>query len=263
MKYKRLMRHSALTLLILSALAVTLPLVVTSAHTEGRAAHSRRHAHHRHSRAWWRRYRARMRRRRAAIARQNALAAWRRANATTVNQQAANAYSEAHGSLPMSVPTGWISQRASMPGQMSFRIQANNQTVGEATLSVVAAASPVPTTLPVRLQRRTLGGVPLASLRRTVIDKMIASNGWVTNDLEREVNGHRVFIVLAQTAASSDGRTPKRNWTFYFTESDNRVYSLATNAPAEFAQQMTSGSEQVMNSLVTRTSQNLAETSSR
>jgi hypothetical protein len=86
----------------------------------------------------------------------------------------------------------------------------------------------------------------LADLRRTVIDKMIAANGWVTNDLEREINGRRVLLVFAQTAASSDASTPQLSWTFYFTEMEGRIYSLATSVPLEFSDRLALESEQVM-----------------
>ena len=71
-----------------------------------------------------------------------------------------------------------------------------------------------------------LGGVSFSDLRRIVIDKMITAGGWVNNDYEREVGGHRVFVVTAQTPA--DGRTSEKVWNFYFTEVNGRIYSLTT-----------------------------------
>ena len=53
-----------------------------------------------------------------------------------------------------------------------------------------------------------LAGVSFSDLRRIAIDKMINAGGWVINDYERQVNGARVFVVIAQTP--SDGRSPER-----------------------------------------------------
>jgi hypothetical protein len=115
----------------------------------------------------------------------------------------------------------------------------------------------------VRANRRTLGGVPLAELRRTVIDKMVAANGWVVNDLQREIGGKPVFIVLAQTAASSDGRTPQLSWAFYFTEVDGRIYSLAASSLLEFSNRLADESAQFMTSLHANSRSALTETSLR
>src|SRR5919206_498160 len=85
------------------------------------------------------------------------------------------------------------------------------------------------------------GALPVTALRRTVIDRMVAEGGWVTNDVIEESHGRRVFVVLAQTGTPG---APARSWTFYFTEIDGRVYSLATTAPVEFPAPPAAGSEQ-------------------
>ena len=74
-----------------------------------------------------------------------------------------------------------------------------------------------------------LGGVAFTDLRRTVIDKMISAGGWVVNDRQREIGGHRVFEVIAQTPANSNTKSDQV-WNFYFTEIDGRVYSLTTRS---------------------------------
>jgi hypothetical protein len=93
---------------------------------------------------------------------------------------------------------------------------------------------------------KTIGGASLASLRRTVIDQMVAEGGWVVNDMVREMQGRRVFVVLAQTGTPG---TPSKSWTFYFTELDGRIYRLATNSPIELAEPVAVSSEQIMASL--------------
>ena len=122
---------------------------------------------------------------------------------------------------------------AKMPGQMN--------------LSVVALSRPNPVFLTTREQKRMLAGVPVADLRRIVIDKMVASGGWVVNDFVREVNGSRVFVVTARTP--KDALTPEKAWTFYFTEASGRVYGLTTESPVEYADRMTIEAERFIQTL--------------
>jgi hypothetical protein len=122
---------------------------------------------------------------------------------------------------------------AKMPGQMS--------------VSVVALSRPNSLFLTSREQKGMLAGVAVADLRRIVIDKMVAAGGWVTNDLIREVNGHRVFVVTARTPG--DTLTPEKAWTFYFTEAGGRIYGLTTDTPLEFADRMSTEAERYIQTL--------------
>jgi hypothetical protein len=116
---------------------------------------------------------------------------------------------------------------AKLPGQMS--------------LSVVALSRPNSAFLTSREEKNMLAGTPVADLRRIVIDKMVAAGGWVTNDFVREVNGHRIFVVMARTPG--DTLTPEKAWTFYFTEAGGRIYGLTTDSPLEFADRMSTEAE--------------------
>ncbi|HEX6043339.1 MAG TPA: hypothetical protein VFZ22_02535 [Pyrinomonadaceae bacterium] len=118
---------------------------------------------------------------------------------------------------------------------------------GQMNLSVVALSRPNPVFLTAREQKRMLAGVPVNDLRRIVIDKMVASGGWVVNDFVRDVNGNRVFVVTARTP--KDALTPEKAWTFYFTEAGGRVYGLTTEAPVEYADRMTVEAERFIESL--------------
>lgn len=118
--------------------------------------------------------------------------------------------------------------------------------MGTAVLSPVAVAS-LPPAATMRFKK--LGDVPLPSLRRTVIDQMIAEGGWVVNDLEREIGGRHVYIVLAQSGGTG---MPRLSWVFYFMEINGRLYKMATNTPLEFAAPLAADSEQVMASLNVR-----------
>jgi hypothetical protein len=76
---------------------------------------------------------------------------------------------------------------------------------------------------------------------------MVVAGGWVTNDFVREVNGSRVFVVIARTPR--DSRSPEKVWTFYFTEADGRIYGLTTDAPVESADRMSTEAERFINKL--------------
>lgn len=270
-----MLRAAALSLLILASVAVMLPLVDSSAHNSGRPTVSRRsHMRHRHSRAWWRRYRARLRRRRAALLRKRTEETARgrsmndvaEADSHNSNHAVALNASAAAGDLKtpagaLSLPQGWV--KRSVNGETKYVLSNNGQSVGAATLSLINAPASGVTMMTARGNRKTLGGVPLAELRRTVIDKMVASNGWVVNDMTREINGRPVFIVLAQTGASSDGRTPQLAWTFYFTEVDGRIYSLASSSLQEFTDRVSDDSARLITSFMANSRAAAAQTSQR
>lgn len=124
------------------------------------------------------------------------------------------------------------------------------QLPGQMNLSVVALSRPNPLFLTSREQKKMLAGVRVSDLRRIVIDKMVASGGWVVNDFVREINGNRIFVVTARTP--KDALTPEKAWTFYFTEAGGRVYGLTTEAPVEYAERMTTEAERFIESLRTR-----------
>jgi hypothetical protein len=118
---------------------------------------------------------------------------------------------------------------------------------GQMNLSVVALSRPNPIFLTQREQKKMLAGVPVADLKRIVIDKMVSNGGWVVNDFVRDVNGSRVFVVTGRTP--KDALTPEKAWTFYFTEAGGRVYGLTTEAPVEYAERMSNEAERFIESL--------------
>ena len=122
---------------------------------------------------------------------------------------------------------------------------------GQLSISVVALARPNPAFLTTREQSRLLAGINVAELRKIVIDKMVVAGGWVTNDYVHEINGARVFVVTAHTP--KDAHSPAKVWTFFFTESAGRIYSLATESPVEHAGRMTKEAERFIRSLQSST----------
>jgi len=211
-----MLRRVALSLLMAISIVTILPFAESAAHGIRQSVVRHRHRHHRHhSRRWWRRHRALMRR--AALAHRNA-------PLVVASQRTVLAASGASGS---SVAVAQLPSKAG--------------------LSVVALSRPAPAFLTLKEQRQVLGGVSFGELRRIVIDRMITAGGWVTNDYEREVGGHHVFVVTAQTPA--DGRSPEKAWNYYFTEVNGRIYSLTTEASLQSAERVAAEAERFITSL--------------
>jgi hypothetical protein len=233
-----MLRTITLSLLMLISVVAMLPFASSTAHGIRQSVSSGRY-YKRHSRAWWRRYRARVRRKREAAlaAHRNALLGPSLTLPTTgfdqmIAQPAAPAVDTAAAASAADMklsPTKVIN----VPGQVS--------------LSVVALSRPNPAYLSSREQGRMLAGLNVADLRRIVIDKMLTSGGWVTNDYIREVSGERVFVVTAQTPA--DGRSPEKSWCFYFTEVNGRIYNLTTNTAPQYSDRMALEAQRFIESL--------------
>lgn len=237
-----MLRPIALALLILLSVGIMLPLANSMAHGIRQVAASKsKSVKKRHSRAWWRRHRARMQRKRAAYL------AHRKAAAMRVLPESNLPSGSVNPTLP-NLPNGWNLMPNANAAEIKFRTEASNgSTPGQASLSVVAQSRPTPMYLSPREQRQMLSGIDIANLRRIVIDKMIESNGWVTNDFVREVGGYRVFVVTAQTP--EDGRSPEKLWNFYFTEVNGRIYSLTTTSSFQSANRMAQEAERFIGSL--------------
>ena len=250
-----MLRRIGLSLGLLVSIVVMLPFATSTAHNLRSQLGARSHRFHHHSRAWWRRHRAHMRRRQAMLARRRALQAKLRSGSVTVGPVKA---SDNHTTLPgslaftdgvyrdgafsMSLPSGW-SAGSTARGTSSFRIAPPNGTPeAQATFAVVAVAPSNVDQVIGREQRRMLGGVTFTDLRRSVIDRMISAGGWVVNDRQREIGGHRVFEVIAQTPATSDGK-PEQLWNYYFTEINGRVYSLTTRTTGGLTQKIAGDAE--------------------
>jgi hypothetical protein len=249
-----MLRRIGLSLGLLVSIVVMLPFATSTAHNLRSQMAARSHRFHHHSRAWWRRHRAQIRRRQAMLARRRLEAKSRTGSVTAApiktsdNHAAlpgALAFPEGvyrDGALSMSLPNGW-SAGSITKGASSFRIAPpNGMPEAQATFAVVAVAPANVDQVIGREQRRMLGGVPFADLRRSVIDKMISTGGWVVNDRQREIGGHRVFEVIAQTPATSDGK-PEQLWNYYFTEINGRVYSLTTRTTGGSTQKIAGDAE--------------------
>src|SRR5690348_10777213 len=268
-----MLRTIAISLILVLSVSIMLPFA-NEAHGVRQSVQVHHRRHRRHSRAWWRRYRARLRQKRAEA---EAFAAHRRAslelpknipvgdlsavggprvpvlpeNSTGVNTlPAPPAFAIAANAQPAVVVPSAQPAYSAANGQTRPRVVGNlNAAVktpaaklpGQMSLSVVALSRPNPVFLTSREEKNMLAGTPVADLRRIVIDKMVAAGGWVTNDFVRDVNGHRIFVVMARTPG--DTLTPEKAWTFYFTEAGGRIYGLTTDSPLEFADRMSTEAE--------------------
>jgi hypothetical protein len=255
-----MLRTIAIALILVLSVGVMLPFT-NSAHGVRQSVQIGQRRHHRYrSRAWWRRYRARMRQKRLAaeLAHRNALLAL--PNNISLGE-VSGVSGPALPSLPANaavtttqpppVMTATVSNEAVRPRVVNPANAAFKETPaklpGQMNLAVVALSRPNPAFLTSREEKKMLGGVAVGDLRRMVIDKMVASGGWVVNDFVREVNGARVFVVTAKTP--KDALTPEKAWTFYFTEAGGRIYGLTTDSPVEFADRMTAEAERFIKSL--------------
>jgi hypothetical protein len=273
------LRVVILSLLILAAIAGALPLTASLAKWSRSVAvgHHRRHRHH--SRAWWRRHRAVMRARRERAERlkqERETAAQSGSNNPTSRMSAAvntsllsfNNPSSAPAVAPASIvrssqmpfdftpPHTWTPVRRTRGGETIFNVKTpEGRPAGTAIVSPVSLSGAYVAAAPSNSKTKSIGGLPVTALRRTVIDRMVAEGGWVTNDYFQELQGRRVFVVEAQTGAPG---APAQSLTFYFTEIDGRVYSLATTTPVEFAEPVAAGSAQFLASLHPASNSNLA-----
>jgi hypothetical protein len=280
------LRVITLTLLVLVTVAGALPVTESLAKWSRRSAVGHRKRYRKHSRAWWRRHRALMRARRARAAERRRLAAavgnpaaqkvtallTFNANASappalvpnpaapaTLASPPARAAAPARSSLlpfDFATPHNWTAGRKTRSGAAVFTVATpDGRASGTAVIAPVALSAAELAGVTVGPKTKTVGGTPVAALRRTVIDRMVAEGGWVTNDFVQEMRGRKVFVVQAQTGAPG---APSQSLTFYFTEVDGRLYSLATTAPFQFAAPIAAGSEQFMASLHPAASRNTA-----
>ncbi len=253
-----LVRAIALSLALLIGIGVVIPMMTDDA--QARPRKHRKHRHHRHykkySKGWWRQYHRRQRRLEAIRARRRELrltqlrlakahAEDNSAQANAKPETAKTKKSEA-AVLPSGAPapSGWRPATNS-DAELQFRVDNSaGEQVGSASISVIG-----PAVSGAGGGSKSVGGVSTSALRRDVIDRMIRENGWVVNDYQKDIAGQPVYVVVAQSQAKN-GAVQSR--VFYFTEVDGRIYSVATNSPAQESERLADESEKVINSLKAR-----------
>lgn len=254
-----LFRAIALSLALMIGIGTIVPLATEYAEAGPKKKQKRykQKRYKKYSKAWWKQYRARQKRNKSLAAkkrslrlRQLRLARVRKAGdpakAKTVAAKPVEKQSYAVLPSGQAAPNGWQAG-TSTPGELQFRINnGSGAEVGSASISVVGPAMGDTVNAG---KNQQLAGVPVTSLRREVINRMVRENGWVVNDYQKEVGGRSVYVVVAQSQGAA-GRVNSR--MFYFTEADGRIYSVATNASADSAERLAEESEKVINSLSSR-----------
>jgi len=252
-------RTLVIALVIFALVAATVPMNDSSARWRGRNSIGRSA----HSKRTYRSRRALLQRRRAAARRRRARLIRRRMQmANAINRSGRNRLAFAnnpyesqrpsaalnHNHLLWTVPANW--SRAAGSSETKWNVRAaDGRVVGAAVLRAVSVAENQNASSMSRTRLKPIGGVPITTLRRTVIDRMVASGGWVINDWVREIGGRRVYIVSAQTGRPADPAAAAQAWSFYFVELDNRVYNLVTNAAPEFGDLLAGDTEMLVASL--------------
>jgi hypothetical protein len=263
-----MLRVIALALALMLSLGALLPLATNYSEAGPKYGQKRKKKkkYKKYSKAWWRQYRQQQRRKKALAVRKrmlqerlemrmqqhagNSEEISKRSGAirdkSGITRPAAIKENSASAILPSgeSAPQSWKRAQESK-GELQFRVDdEGGRQIGSAALSVVGPATGADSDNGSR--NKTVGGVSTSALRRTVIDRMMKEDGWVVNDYQKDVNGKKVYVVIAQSR-NRNGQVESR--TFYFTEVEGKIYSLATNAPDESSERLSRESERVINSL--------------
>lgn len=263
-----LIRAIALCIALLVGVGIMIPVMTD--YSEAGPKHSRKYKKRKwnvkkYSKKWWALYRKQERRKRGMIARRRSLRARQILLAreqkeqngsleqpvaaasfekTSAPKQRTSVREESAAMLPSgeTAPKTWKSGQSSS-NELQYRVNdENGNPMGSAALTVVGTATGNDSS---NGREKTLGGVSTNALRRTVIDKMMKEEGWIVNDYQKNLNGKKIYVVVAQS--SVNGAIQSR--LFYFTEVDGRIYSLATSAPSTSQERLAQESERVINSL--------------
>jgi len=179
---------------------------------------------------WWHNYRARQKQEEALAKRKAIMRAKREA------LQRQHAASEAYA---------FVEQAETQAVQENIDPIAQLVMNADGTVSVVIVGEAKGDTIDSG-RRRSLAGVSTTALRRTVIDQMITENGWVENDYHKEVDGKKVYVVIAK---APDEKNRIRSRTFYFAESKGKIYRVAASGPKDEPEQAARESEKMVKSL--------------
>ena len=193
-----------------------------------------------YSKKWWANHRASQRRKKAVASRKRAMRL----------RQMRLAKKKAAQSTPASARYSRIKTAPSAaPNQVRTRVQSPNAVpvqqvaTGDVSVDVFGVATGQTVT---KGRNTLLGGVSTTTLRRTVIDQMIQDSGWVENDYHKEIAGKKVYVVVAK-APDQNNRVQSR--TYYFTESNGRIYRVATRSSESADESAQKRSEEAIRSL--------------
>lgn len=211
----------------------------------------------RYSKRWWKNYRARKAKRQALRKRKRNMRLRQIRLARQNGSEKPDTYAKDDSPTPSpkqtavlptgeNAPVNW-KNAPSTNAEARFDVADGN---GSASISVVGPAVGEDSDRP---RNKSIGGVPVTSLRRTVIDKMIRENGFVVNDYQKQIGGKTVYVVVAQTEGKNG---TAQSHVYYFTQVDGKIYNVAASAPQNSTQQIAEESEKVVNSLQRPTTAN-------
>ncbi len=208
-----------------------------------------------YSKRWWQLYRAQERRKKTLATRRRTLRLrqMRYAKAREANADSSKAVATAKPKTDspkasVMLPSGEAAPKTWQAGdsdgsEVRFKVDNGRGGEGSAAISVIGPAMGDSVSTG---RHQSVGGVATTSLRRDVINRMVRENGWVVNDYQKEIGGKTVYVVVAQSQGSG-GRVQSR--MFYFTASNGRIYSVATNSSADSAERVAEETENVIRSL--------------
>lgn len=246
-----LFRAIALSLALLFGIGTIIPFVADSTEAGPKYKKKKKKKLKKYSKAWWRWYKKEQRRKRAILARKRAL----RAKQILLARQRANRNKIVRNTAttPITKPTEATQakivkpiknekEKQETPSELKFRVKGDNgNAIGTASLSVIMQAVAGPP----KNELNKIGGVSTSVLRRNVVDAMVKEEGWIVNDYQKDVNGKKVYVVIAQS--SEKGVVNSR--LFYFTEVGGRIYSLSATCPKDAQERVAQESEKVIQSL--------------
>lgn len=269
-----MVRAIALSIALLFGLGMIIPIATEYAEAGAKVTHKKKKRGwkgvKKYSKRWWQLYNAQERRKKKSRAarrnlrlRQMRIAKireaqiakgmrdaqnWARAHGVNLPGMPVYAENESKSETPTATETAAIgtdspsSVQTSVPMQeVSYNVENDRGAVlGKASISVVGQAIEDDN---YNRRIKTIGGVPTTSLRREVINQMIRENGWVVNDYQKVISGTAVYVVVAQTPGPN-GRVRSR--LFYFTESNGRIYNVATNSNATTTEEIAAESEKMI-----------------
>lgn len=260
-----MVRAIALSIALLIGVGAMIPLATEYA--EAGAKKTRKYKKQRswkgvkkYSKRWWQLYRAQERRKKANAARRRSLRlrqmrlakareATKDSSKTVVAAKPKASSPKASVVLPSGekAPNSWQATDSN-GSEVRFKVDNGQGGEGSAAITVIGPAMGDSVSTG---RHQSVGGVATTSLRRDVINRMIRENGWVVNDYQKEIGGKTVYVVVAQSQGAG-GRVQSR--MFYFTASNGRIYSVATNSSADSAERVAEETENVIRSLQSQAS---------
>ncbi len=194
-----------------------------------------------YSKKWWANYRAQQRRKKAVAARKrtNRIKTIRLAKKKEADRTPASVRYERLAKAP-AAPVSAVRTQVLTQDRPVEQLQ---MVSGNVSMDVFGAAVGETVT---RGRNTTVGGVSTVTLRRTVINQMIQESGWVENDYQKEVDGKKVYVVVAK-APDKNNRIQAK--TYYFTESNGRIYRVAATSGNESAEAAQKRSEDMIRKL--------------